>query len=502
MIFDQKKGGVVLSYGQMVSNVLVKFIYTPFLLHALGQNEYGLFSLIMSIVGYLAILDMGFGSTVTRYTVKYRTENDEEKLLNLYGTLSVVYIGIGVLALVVCAILNLSADRLFSNTMTIDEIGKIRLMIILCGLNLLFSFPLQIARSVLIAYERFIFKNGLELIRTYLQPLTLVLLLYFVHIKSVGAIVVVTFFNLLTYLIYYIYAVRNLGFRFSIRAFCPDMIPMLFKFSIWMFFVMLFEQIQYNSGQFILGLFKDSATIAIWGIAMIFVLNYRALSTAISNVYLPTIISSKVRNNINEMNEVIYKMTRYQAIILIIVLLNFILFGSRFLTLWAGQTYSEAYNACVLIMIPMFLALIMDFSYLYQIAANELRYRVVTLFSGYLLSFVTIYTLTEITIESYAVIIAISMIFGQIIAPLFYVKRKMRVNMIKLFTDIVRAIIAPSLISIMMFFVIEIIGGYSTMLFLVELLVYNLVLLTCIYKFSFNKYEKDMLTQKIKHRRA
>ena len=44
MIFDQKKGGVVLSYGQMVSNVLVKFIYTPFLLHALGQNEYGLFS--------------------------------------------------------------------------------------------------------------------------------------------------------------------------------------------------------------------------------------------------------------------------------------------------------------------------------------------------------------------------------------------------------------------------------------------------------------------------
>ena len=81
---QQKKWGVILRYIQMISNVVIKFVYTPFLLRALGQNEYGLFSLTMSIVGYLAILDLGFGSTVTRFTVKYRSEGDNQKLYQLY----------------------------------------------------------------------------------------------------------------------------------------------------------------------------------------------------------------------------------------------------------------------------------------------------------------------------------------------------------------------------------------------------------------------------------
>ena len=97
----------------MISNVLVKFIYTPFLLGALGQNEYGLFSLVMSIVGYLAILDMGFGSTVTRYAVRYNAVGDKENLYKLYGTLSVIYIGIGLLAMFVCICLNLCSNYLF-----------------------------------------------------------------------------------------------------------------------------------------------------------------------------------------------------------------------------------------------------------------------------------------------------------------------------------------------------------------------------------------------------
>ena len=165
MQITQKKGGVILSYVQMVSNVLVKFIYTPFLLRALGQNEYGLFSLVMSIVGYLAVLELGFGSTVTRYTVKYNSENDKDSLYKLYGTLSVMYILMGVTALVICCVLSYFTPELFSATMTDEETSKLQLMVFLCGINLLFTFPLQISASVLVAYERFIFKNGLNLIR-------------------------------------------------------------------------------------------------------------------------------------------------------------------------------------------------------------------------------------------------------------------------------------------------------------------------------------------------
>ena len=206
MAVSEKKWGVILRYIQLISNVAVKFIYTPFLLRALGQNEYGLFSLTMSIVGYLAILDLGFGSTVTRFTVKYKSEGDKMKLYGLYSTLSVIYIIIGLLAMLICFLLSISADNLYGNTMSATEVYKLRLMILLCGVNLLFTFPLQISASVLVAYERFIVKNGVTLIFTFLQPTVMIALLYLIHMKSVGAIVVVTSCNLLTYLIYYIHA--------------------------------------------------------------------------------------------------------------------------------------------------------------------------------------------------------------------------------------------------------------------------------------------------------
>ena len=40
---DQKKAGVLLSYGQTVLSTLISLVYTPVMLRLLGQSEYGLY---------------------------------------------------------------------------------------------------------------------------------------------------------------------------------------------------------------------------------------------------------------------------------------------------------------------------------------------------------------------------------------------------------------------------------------------------------------------------
>ena len=475
MNISQKKGGVILSYVQMVSNVLVKFIYTPFLLRALGQNEYGLFSLVMSIVGYLAVLELGFGSTVTRYTVKYNTEGDKQSLYKLYGTLSVVYILMGVTALLICCGLSYFSPQLFSATMTAEEISKLRLMIFLCGINLLFTFPLQISASVLVAYERFIFKNGINLIRTFLQPIVLILMLYLVHIKSVGAIVIVTLFNLLTYLAYYIYSVKKLDFKFSLKNFEPKMINTLLTFSVWMFCIILFEQLQYNSGQFILGLFQGTDVIAVWGIALIFILNYRSLSTAITNVFLPSYITDTFKKDIVSIANTTYRMTRLQGFVLFAILANFILFGQVFIDIWAGPDYHEAYTVSLIVMIPMTLVLLLDFSYLIQIATNRLKYRIITLFMGFIISFVAVYLSKGITLISYAYVIAGSMVLGQIICVIYYIAKHINVNLLHIIKDLIIIICPPALITGLFFILISNIN-LSIPSLIIAVIVFNLLL--------------------------
>ncbi|MCX5737716.1 MAG: polysaccharide biosynthesis protein, partial [Proteobacteria bacterium] len=41
------------------TNVAVAFFLTPFIVHSLGDIRYGIWSLVMSLVGYLGLADMG-----------------------------------------------------------------------------------------------------------------------------------------------------------------------------------------------------------------------------------------------------------------------------------------------------------------------------------------------------------------------------------------------------------------------------------------------------------
>lgn len=74
MAINQLKAGAILSYVSIGLNNLVGLLYMPFMLRMMGQNEYGLYSLVASVITYLTVLDLGFGNAIVRYTAKFRAE--------------------------------------------------------------------------------------------------------------------------------------------------------------------------------------------------------------------------------------------------------------------------------------------------------------------------------------------------------------------------------------------------------------------------------------------
>lgn len=77
---NQVKARATLNYVIIGLNTLTGLLYTPYMLRCLGQNEYGLYSLVASVIAYLTLLDFGFGSAIVRYIAKIRatgTKKDE-----------------------------------------------------------------------------------------------------------------------------------------------------------------------------------------------------------------------------------------------------------------------------------------------------------------------------------------------------------------------------------------------------------------------------------------
>jgi len=90
----------VLSYIALILGSMVSLVCTPFMLRMLGQAEFGLFSLVNTTIAYLTILDFGFGTAIVRYTARYRAEQDKVKEETLHGMFLILYVGIGLIAIV------------------------------------------------------------------------------------------------------------------------------------------------------------------------------------------------------------------------------------------------------------------------------------------------------------------------------------------------------------------------------------------------------------------
>ena len=151
------KSGAILGYINMIVSVVVTFFYTPIMLRFMGQQEYGLYSLVSSVIAYLSVLDMGFGNAMVRFVSKSQAKKDKEKEKEINGLFLFLYSIIGIIALVIGIILTINIEKFFSYTLSFEELYKAKIIMgILVG-TVAISFPLSIFDSYVIANEKFNF---------------------------------------------------------------------------------------------------------------------------------------------------------------------------------------------------------------------------------------------------------------------------------------------------------------------------------------------------------
>jgi O-antigen/teichoic acid export membrane protein len=89
---------VTLLVGQIFFT-LIGFVTTPIVLTHVGLVEFGLWGLIMTTVGYITVVDPGFGDLVTRYGAQAHVRGDRALGASLCSLASLVWIGFGILGL-------------------------------------------------------------------------------------------------------------------------------------------------------------------------------------------------------------------------------------------------------------------------------------------------------------------------------------------------------------------------------------------------------------------
>src|ERR1700745_782081 len=82
-------------------NILVGIFLSPYILHHLGDEAFGLWILIFSVTGYYGLFDLGIRSSIVRYVAKYAATGEHGQLNRLVNTAIFSYGAIGLFAMLI-----------------------------------------------------------------------------------------------------------------------------------------------------------------------------------------------------------------------------------------------------------------------------------------------------------------------------------------------------------------------------------------------------------------
>lgn len=465
----------------------------------LGNAEYGVYRLSISIVSYLGLLSLGFAGSYVKFYYRYKTHDNEEGIAKLNGLFMSFYIIVSLIALISGNIISENIGFFLQGKMAPSEISLSSGLMKIFTLNMALTFPASLFESYMTANERFIVLRIIMLARGVLNPFLGVPLLILGY-RSFGLGIAVTFATVSSLALNAYYCIKKIGMKFNFKK--PDFL--LFKeiaiFSSFLFFNIIIDQINWNVDQFIIGKFVGSIAVATYSIGAVINQLFLATSTAVSNVFVPQVNrivekGHKENKNMNsELTSLMTRIGRVQYYILMLVLIGFITVGHYFITvLWLDSAYTSSYYVALILVVPVIVPLIQNVGIEIQRAKNmhafrSLLYLLIAIFNV----IISIPLAKKHGDIGAAIGTAIGLTIGNVFIMNWYYHAKVGLDMSFFWKNILQATkgMLPAALLSFLFLKTET-ENLST--FILKSAAILVVYIFFVWHFSFNEYEKKLL---------
>jgi hypothetical protein len=133
--------------------IALALIVTPYALRMLGDQQYGVWNVIVSLTGYYGILDLGIRSAVAQYVTRHWSHGDVPALNRVLST-SLAVTSLIAIVLIGCSfVVATQCHWIFSATG--EALASLQHAVLVFGIGVALSFPMAVFGSALHARERF-----------------------------------------------------------------------------------------------------------------------------------------------------------------------------------------------------------------------------------------------------------------------------------------------------------------------------------------------------------
>ncbi len=343
------------SWFALGTNVLVGIFLSPYILHRLGDEAFGLWVLIFSVTGYYGLFDLGIRSSIIRYVAKYSATADHSELNRLVNTAILTYSCIGFVVMAITFAASFYVDSIFR--IPSEFLSTARLLFLLVGSAVALGFPLGVFGGILEGLQRFYLLNFTSITSTLTRAILIVIALR--HGKGLLTVALVTvslplisgFVN--AAIVFFITPIR-----FGIHYLDRSSLRRIANYGGTTFIIIVATKLRFKSDAVVIGTFLSSAAITYFTIGSRLVDYASELVSSMAQIFVPMSSRSQATGDMHSLRKMFVAGNRACALVIFPVTAILAILGKSIIEAWVGARYvALSYPVLLILLVPSTLML-------------------------------------------------------------------------------------------------------------------------------------------------
>ena len=330
------------------ATMAVGFFLSPFLVHRLGNESYGIWVLAISSISYLGALDLGMRSSVLRFVSKGHTTGDHEAASAALSGALWVRLQISIVVMLLSGVLAYLFPLLFKVPPDLAISARVAVSII--GLNLALTMSLGVFGGVISGLNRYDLQTIVTLVQMVIRVVGVVIVLR--QHRGIVAIAVCELLAGLVGNVLLLWIARRIypELRVSFKRPDRDVLRSLWSYSFYAFLTTIAVQLVYQTDNLVVGTFVSASMVTFYAIGNSLCRYTDQFTSAMTMSFVPAASTYDAGGNTEKLQSLYRVGTRAMMALYLPILATLLVRGRTFIGLWMGPQYAHISGTVLMIL--------------------------------------------------------------------------------------------------------------------------------------------------------
>lgn len=332
----------------LFSSIVVGLFMMPYLIHSLGEEQYGLWVIAGSIVAFYNLLDLGMMSAMQRFMMQSIYKEIRAEINLTLSANFVITSVVGLLAVIATLVIIVAAGTFVSDA---SRLSVFRVIVALLGMKAAFQFPLFSFYGVLMAKYRYHVISNIQLVSLIIRTGLIVSLIEGGY-GLIGLGVATFIAELLGSIFIVLYAYRtDRKLQISIKGLTKRRFREYIDFGKYAYIIAVSNKVKESLDEVLVGWLVGLSAVTQYAIGAALIRYFESLIRSIFGVVSSVFNKYYVEERFDELRDVYLTVSEVATLIAFFVGFGLFLLGAEFISVWVGHGYLKSYYVLVILVI-------------------------------------------------------------------------------------------------------------------------------------------------------